>query len=136
MFAFFNLQTKQIGLNVLLNDREKKFCEEFAVSGNGTQSAIRAGYSKKNAGNTSSLLLKKSKIIKYIDEIKKPQDEARKNYIELINDSREYAAEKLISLMDCPIPAIAMRACENVLRLDKIPDKPLDDKPTVKIEFV
>ena len=32
-----------------LNEKQKKFCREFIIDFNGTQAAIRAGYSKKNS---------------------------------------------------------------------------------------
>ena len=42
--------------------KEKKFAIEFLKDGNATQAAIRAGYSKKSAGELGSRLLKKVKI--------------------------------------------------------------------------
>lgn len=41
-----------------LNDKQRKFCREYLVDMNGTQAAIRAGYSTISAGTTSCDLLK------------------------------------------------------------------------------
>jgi hypothetical protein len=121
----------------VLNDREKRFCEEYAISGKGKDAAIKAGYSVKNAYNTSSLLLKKSKIIKYLGDLKKPQDDERQTYIDIINNNRKKAANKLVELIDCANPVVAKSACESILQLDKTLIKPTDDKPkTVTVEFV
>lgn len=45
-----------------LSDQQKQFAKEYAVDFNGTQAAIRAGYSKKTAGSQASSLLKKLNI--------------------------------------------------------------------------
>jgi phage terminase small subunit len=40
-----------------LNDRQRRFIEEYLIDMNGTQAAIRAGYSKKTANEQASRLL-------------------------------------------------------------------------------
>lgn len=45
-----------------LNEKQLAFCHEYIVDFNGTQSAIRAGYSEKTAGAIASRLLKDVKI--------------------------------------------------------------------------
>ena len=39
------------------NDRQEAFCREYLIDYNGTQAAIRAGYSKKTANSQASRLL-------------------------------------------------------------------------------
>lgn len=51
-----------------LNQRQKKFAYEYWQSGNGTQAAIKAGYSEKTAYSQASRLLKKDEIQKKITE--------------------------------------------------------------------
>lgn len=51
-----------------LTDKQKRFCDEYVIDFNATQAAIRAGYSKKTAGQTGSENLKKPEIEKYIRE--------------------------------------------------------------------
>ena len=48
--------------------KQKKFADEYIVSGNATESAIKAGYSKKTANRIGSENLSKLDIINYIDE--------------------------------------------------------------------
>ena len=40
-----------------LNDKQLRFCQEYVIDLNGTQAAIRAGYSKNTANEQSSRLL-------------------------------------------------------------------------------
>lgn len=52
-----------------LSDKQKRFCEEYAVDLNGTQAAIRAGYSPKTSNEQASALLAKPNIRSYCDEL-------------------------------------------------------------------
>ena len=45
-----------------LNERQKRFVQEYLVDLNATQAAIRAGYSEKTAGSQAFELLKKPEI--------------------------------------------------------------------------
>ena len=49
-----------------LNYRELLFCHEYTIDLNGTQAAIRAGYSEKSARVTASKLLTKANILEQI----------------------------------------------------------------------
>lgn len=53
-----------------LNDRQKRFCEEYLIDLNGTQAAIRAGYSKKTANEQAARLLTNVSVHAYITEMK------------------------------------------------------------------
>ena len=44
----------------MLNEKQKQFCEEYIIDLNGTQAAIRAGYSEKYAKTNSHKLLEKN----------------------------------------------------------------------------
>ena len=48
--------------------KQKRFADEYIISGNATESAIKAGYSKKYANTNASKLLRNTTIKKYIDE--------------------------------------------------------------------
>lgn len=52
-----------------LNARQKAFCEFYVVSGNATEAAIKAGYSKRTAKSIGQRLLTFVDIKKYIDEL-------------------------------------------------------------------
>ena len=50
-----------------LNERQKRFAEEYLIDLNATQAAIRAGYSPATADQQGSRLLKNVKVRAYID---------------------------------------------------------------------
>lgn len=52
-----------------LNARQKAFCEYYVASGNATDAAIKAGYSKRTAKSIGQRLLTFVDIKKYIDEL-------------------------------------------------------------------
>jgi phage terminase small subunit len=45
------------------NDRQETFCREYLIDYNGTQAAIRAGYSKKTAFSQASRMLRNVKVL-------------------------------------------------------------------------
>lgn len=53
-----------------LTPKIKRFCEEYIKDLNGTQSAIRAGYSAKTANEQAARLLAKVSVQNYIAELK------------------------------------------------------------------
>ena len=53
-----------------LNDRQKRFCDEYLIDLNATQAAIRAGYSEKYANTNAAKLLQNTTIK---EEIQKRQ---------------------------------------------------------------
>ena len=53
---------------VLHTKKQKRFCDEYLVDLNGTQAAIRAGYSAKTARAIAAENLTKPNIREYIDE--------------------------------------------------------------------
>lgn len=50
--------------------KESKFCFEYVKTGNGKQSAIKAGYQVKSSATTACLLLQKEKIQNKIEDIR------------------------------------------------------------------
>ena len=52
---------------VKLSLKQKRFCDEYIITGNATQSALTAGYSKKTACGTGCENLTKPAIREYID---------------------------------------------------------------------
>ena len=50
-------------MRATLSDRERKFVEEFIIDGNGTQAALRSGYSPASARTRSAQLLTKPAVI-------------------------------------------------------------------------
>ena len=66
-----------------MTEKQKRFCDEYLVDLNGTQAAIRAGYSEKTARTIAAENLTKPNIRKYIDERMKEKEK------ELIADQDE-----------------------------------------------
>lgn len=66
-----------------LTIKQKRFADEYIISGNATQAAIKAGYSKKYASTNVTKLLQNPKIKAYIDDKLKDIED------ELIADQKE-----------------------------------------------
>lgn len=58
-----------------LTPKQKKFCKEYVISLNGTQAAIKAGYSKDTAYSIACENLKKPEIKARIAELRKAEEE-------------------------------------------------------------
>ena len=68
-----------------LTIKQKKFADEYIISGNATQSAIKAGYSEKTARFTGAENLTKPNIKKYIDKrMQKLEDESIASQTEIL----------------------------------------------------
>lgn len=68
-----------------LTIKQKKFADEYIISGNATQAAINAGYSEKTARKIGSENLTKPDIKAYIDErMKKLEEEAIADQTEVL----------------------------------------------------
>lgn len=63
-------------LGKALNMKERKFVREYLVDLNGTQAAIRAGYSEKSAASTASRLLRRENVKAYRDALMQETFEA------------------------------------------------------------
>ena len=53
-------------------------------------------------------------------EVKNALKEFDGNWISMLINAKEKASKKMITLMNNPNPSIAIRACENILQLDKV----------------
>ena len=51
-----------------MTPKQQRFCDEYLIDLNGTQAAIRAGYSAKTANEQASRMLAKANIKEYIDQ--------------------------------------------------------------------
>lgn len=66
-----------------MTGKQRRFCDEYLIDQNGTQAAIRAGYSKKTANEQASRLLANVNIRAYID------DQLEKMHDKTIADAEE-----------------------------------------------
>ncbi len=87
---------------------QDRFCSEYLVDLNGTQAAIRAGYSEKSAHAEASRLLKNVKVHRRVQELK--EERAKRLEIQSDNVLRELAhlghsdIRGLIDESGCVIP--------------------------------
>ena len=51
-----------------LTKKQQRFCDEYLISFNATQAAIKAGYSEKTAYSQGQRMLKKVEVKSYLDE--------------------------------------------------------------------
>lgn len=58
-----------------LTPKQKRFCEEYIVDLNGTQAAIRAGYSESGAATEGARLLINANTQQYLQELKRIRSE-------------------------------------------------------------
>ena len=76
----------------VLNERQKAFCEYYASSFNATESAIKAGYSKKTARAIGAENLTKLDIQTYIEELTRKPKNSR---IATIDEVLEYLSSTM-----------------------------------------
>ncbi len=104
----------------MLSLKQKKFCEEYVISGNATEAAKRAGYSKKTARSQGAENLTKPDIQKYIKELTEGPQNAR---IATGEDVLAFFTEVMkngeVSWKD------RIRAAENLAKRQGV-DKPVD----------
>ena len=67
-----------------LTAKQKRFCEEYMKDLNATQAAIRAGYSKKTAGEIGYEHLKKPEIQAYIAKLQAETRERNKIDVDFV----------------------------------------------------
>ena len=70
----------------MLTEKQKRFCDEYLVDLNGTQAAIRAGYSKKSARFIGSDHLTKPNIRAYIDKRLEDAAMSKTEALKLVSD--------------------------------------------------
>ena len=106
-----------------LNERQKRFCDEYLISLNATQSAIKAGYSEKYAGANADKLLKNTKIKEYIAERMAEKES------ELIA-SQDEVLQYLTAVMRKK--SIAYSLARSETGADEVIEKPPDEKEALK----
>jgi phage terminase small subunit len=97
-----------------LNPKQQRFVNEYLIDRNGTQAAIRAGYSKHTAGNIAGNLFKKIEIR---EAVAKGEEEIAKG----TQLSRDYVINGLLA------------NAERAMQYRKVLDK--DGKPTGEFKY-
>lgn len=95
--------------------KQRKFIKAYIESGNGTRSAIKAGYSERSASTQASRLLKNERVLS------------------ILNDSVEEAEGVIRGLMSSESEAIALQAAREVL--DRTVGKPVQRSESTHINI-
>lgn len=84
-----------------LNPKQISFCEQYIIDFNGTQAAIRAGYSAKTANAQSTRLLTNVYIQQYISGLQKKASERNEISVDrIINEYAKIAFSDMKNYMD------------------------------------
>lgn len=75
--CFFHLRKVVVYLSKKLTIKQKKFADEYIISGNATEAAIKAGYKESSARSIGNENLTKPDIKSYIDERMKELDDKK-----------------------------------------------------------
>jgi len=102
-----------------LSAKQEQFCQEYLVDYNGTQAAIRAGYSTKTANEQAARMLAKVSISERLAELRKP-----------IIDTLEANREKIIQVALNEV----LKGKPNTAVLNKLLDKLAATKTDSKSE--
>ena len=81
--------------------KQKRFCEEFLIDLNGTQAAIRAGFSAKTARQQASQMLSNDKVQHYLNELRTEQQQRTQiNADAVLNELAIVGFSKITDVLD------------------------------------
>lgn len=103
--------------------KQKRFCDEYLISLNATQAAIKAGYSEKYAHTNAAKLLQNTTICEYV---KKRMDEKEKELIADQDEVLKYLTSVLRGESQSSVLARTFDGSEDVI------SKPPDEKERLK----
>lgn len=106
-----------------LTPRQLIFVQEYIKSRNGTQAAIKAGYSPKSAEVQASRLLKNDKIRKHLEKV---QDQINRDLREIFVEDAVKAYEVLKNIMNDPEAPHKVRLTAARDLLDRAGYKPVE----------
>ena len=100
-----------------LTDKQRRFCNEYIIDFNGTQAAIRAGYSKNGAQVTAFNLLTKTNIKNFIDERKKEISKSNKISVEkIVNELGHIAFSNITDYIEVKEGSITLTDWTNLTK--------------------
>lgn len=104
-----------------LTDKMKRFCDEYLIDLNGTQAAIRAGYSKKTANRIATENLSKPVIQEYLA---KKMEEKEKTLIATQDEVLKYLTAVLRGETQSEIVVIeSYGKTSEAVKMQKAPDE-------------
>ncbi|MBN2416804.1 terminase small subunit [bacterium] len=127
------------GSQLLDNLKQERFCQEYVLTKNGTQAAIKAGYTKKTAAQTASRMLTYVKVSERIQYLR--NHEAKRLHLRKDRVLRELADIAFANIGDCikientkvsktdPVSGAVEEKCAQRILIEEIPD---DLLPAIK----
>ena len=98
-----------------LTGKQRRFVQEYAVSWNGTQAAIRAGYSARNARKLASENLTKPDILRALDRrIKRISDGAEVRAVRILQELARVAFADLRDVVEWGPDGVTLRPSDDL----------------------
>lgn len=102
-----------------MNDKQKRFCDEYLIDLNATQAAIRAGYSEKTAYSIGWENLRKPEILEYLS--KRQKDRQKRTEVDQSKVVEEYSKIAFVDLENDPLVNYGLVKADHKLKaLDKL----------------
>ena len=110
-----------------MTEKQKRFCDEYLIDLNGTQAAIRAGYSKKNAKTQANENLKKQYIRDFIDARLAEKEDA-------LIAKQDEVLKYLTSVMrgESKSSVVVVEGCGDGVSSANVIDKPPEEKDRLR----
>lgn len=87
--------------------KQERFCSEYIIDYNGTQAAIRAGYSEKNAATQAGRMLRNAEVLARVRELQRQQ-------VERLAVSADFVVLRLLDTLEkCSKPVPVLDASGN-----------------------
>lgn len=106
-----------------MTDKQKKFCDEYIISINATDAAIKAGYSPKTAYSQGQRMLKNVEVKTYIDN---KLSEIHSSAVADAKEVMEYLTSVMRGKSSSSVLALCGDGCQGVIT------KPPDEKERIK----
>ena len=116
-----------------LTARQLKFTREYAVDGNGTQAAIRAGYSPNSAQMQSSRLLSKDMVCKTVAKFQEKHRLKTEITIESLAAELEHDRDRARQLDQT---SVAVQATMHIAKLHGLEINKNENNGLTKIEII
>lgn len=127
-----------------LNVRQQRFADEYIISGNATDAAIKAGYAPKTAGSNADKLLKNTKISEYIkkrmDELQDEKILTQKQVLVMLSEIASGQAKettvvttKVGELITDPVTGKSVKVYNEIPQLVEYPTKNSDRNKALEL---
>lgn len=112
-----------------MTDRQKIFAENFIKLGDGRKSAVKAGYSERNAEQYAGRLLENEEILQYINSLSKAEDN------EILTSRQCKAVLSKIVSDEENTPSERMKAIDLLIGIDDDDNTADDNSISISINY-